>query len=138
MSEIDSRLEGWEVWEGVDPFEDHCGPMYYRKVDGKSSCQILLDDKHMNSSGNVHGGVLMTFADYALYVLSRAPLAGQTSVTVSFNCEFIGPAVKGDMLEATGEILRETGRMLFMRGLISCGDSTVLSYSALLRKVKRR
>lgn len=137
MSELDERLVGWEKWEGVDPFEDHCGPMFFKKIDGKDHSRLLLDTKHMNGQGNVHGGVLMTFADYALFVIARDRLEGIGAVTISFNCDFIGPADVGDMLEATGEVIKETGRMLFVRGLITCGESNLLNFSGVLRKIRR-
>lgn len=137
MSELDTRFVGWEKWEGVDPFEDHCGPMFFKKTDGKYMCRLLLDTKHMNGQGNVHGGALMTFADYALFVLARDELEGIGAVTVSFNCDFVGPASIGDMLEATGEVIHETGRMLFVRGLITLGETNLLNFSGVLRKIRR-
>ena len=129
--------EGWEKWEGIDPFEDHCGPMYFKKIDGNNVSRMVLEEKHMNGQGNVHGGVLMTFADYALFVIARDQLEGIGAVTVSFNCDFIGPGEIGDLLESEGEIVRETGRMLFVRGMITRSDDILLRYSGILRKIRR-
>ena len=137
MSNLDERLVGWETWEGHDPFEDYCGPMYFRNFEGEYKCRLLLGPQHMNGQGNVHGGVLMTFADYALFFIPRKELEGIGAVTVSFNCDFMGPAGVGDMLEATGEVIHETGRLLFVRGLVKRGDDNLLNFSGLLRKVRR-
>jgi uncharacterized protein (TIGR00369 family) len=137
MSDLDDRLVGWEKWEGHDPFEDDCGPMFFNKIDNISHCRMILRPKHMNGQGNVHGGVLMTFADYALFVIARDQLEGIGGVTVSFNCDFIGPAGTGDLLEASGEVIHETGRMLFVRGLVKTGEATLLNFSGVLRKIRR-
>jgi acyl-coenzyme A thioesterase PaaI-like protein len=138
MSELDKRLVGWEKWEGFDAFEDHCGPMFFRKIEGQDCSRLLLTEKHMNGQDNLHGGMLMTFADYVLFVLARDRLDGQRAVTVSFSCDFIATAGEGDMLEGSGEVIRETGRMMFLRGLVTCGDSTLLNFSGVLRKIKPR
>lgn len=138
MSEEAWWHEGWENWIGKDHFEDLCGPMYYKKMDGQYVSRVMLEEKHMNGQGNVHGGVLMTFADYALFVIAREQLMEVGAVTVSFTSEFIGPANIGDLLEAKGEVIHETGRMLFVRGLITTEDRTLLSFSGVMRKVPRK
>ena len=138
MSTTESWNEGWEKWIGVDPFEDHCGPMYYKKIDGHFHSRLMLQEKHMNGQGNVHGGVLMTFADYALFVIARDSLREVGAVTVSFSSEFIGPADIGELLEARGEIIQETGRMLFVQGMIYSGERKLLRFSGVLRKVPRK
>ena len=138
MSVTHEQLIDWEKWEGRDPFEDYCGPMFTKKIDGAHVSRMLLDERHMNGQGNVHGGVLMTFADFALFVIPRDELEGISAVTVSFSSDFIGPANIGDMLEAKGEVIHETGKMLFLRGLVTTGDSTLLTFSGVLRKFYKR
>ncbi|MFP6581358.1 MAG: PaaI family thioesterase [Candidatus Hydrogenedentota bacterium] len=138
MSEEASWHAGWENWIGRDHFEDLCGPMYYKKVGDEYVSRLMLEEKHMNGQGNVHGGVLMTFADYALFVIPREQLMDIGAVTISFTSEFIASADIGDLLEAKGEVIHETGRMLFVRGLVTTGEQSLLSFSGILRKVKRK
>ncbi len=53
---------------GFDPAEDHIGPFFYGpKSSPEFGCYgVQLEAKHCNTMGSVHGGVLMTFADFAL------------------------------------------------------------------------
>jgi uncharacterized protein (TIGR00369 family) len=138
MTETDERLKGFEIWDGADPYEDYCGPLYFGKVDGQTVCRLILEPKHMNAHGSVHGGVLMTFADYSLFILALERLGGINSVTVSMNSEFIGPGVVGDLIEATGEIIHETGKMIFLRGIIRSGDTALLNFSGVLKKIYKK
>src|ERR1700751_5766568 len=55
---------GWSQW-GNDPFEMHAGPFFRRlREDGSIVCAFKAEKKHMNGSGFMHGGCLMTFADF--------------------------------------------------------------------------
>ena len=61
---------GWSLY-GEDPFEDLTGPFYYRRDDnGRLVCAFKAEKKHMNGGGFMHGGCLMTFADYALFIIA--------------------------------------------------------------------
>jgi acyl-coenzyme A thioesterase 13 len=132
------KKDGWAVWEGYDPFEHHVGPMFIKEVDGQFVSRLFVEKKHINGQGNLHGGMLMTFADYALFAIVRDKLMEQGAVTVTCNSEFIAAAQEGQILEAKGELVHETGRMLFVRGQIANESSTLLNFSGVLRKVKRK
>ena len=59
--------EGFSTDPGFDAAEDHTGPFYYKPLtDGRYECVFLAEAKNCNVNGLVHGGVLMTFADFAL------------------------------------------------------------------------
>jgi acyl-coenzyme A thioesterase PaaI-like protein len=78
----------------------------------------------------------MAFADFALFWIARDELRGSVAVTASFNSEFLDAAKEGELIEATGEVLRSTGSLIFVRGLISAGGRPLLSFSALLKKIR--
>ena len=57
------------------------------------------------------------------------------AVTLDLSAQFIGGGRIGEPLEARVELLRETKRMLFMRGLIvQQGQPTIASFTGTLRK----
>ena len=76
----------------------------------------------MNSSGSLHGGVLMTFADIAMSQTSRAATGAESCSTVSLSCDFIGPGKLGDVLEARVRVTRRTRTMVFLSAEIVCGE----------------
>ena len=133
---------GWRTWTGMDAFEDLTGPFYYREENGQVRCAFRAEKKHMNGGGFMHGGCMMTFADFCLFAISQPvrEASGDHSpmVTISLNGEFIGPAGVGDLIEATGEVVRAGGSLMFLRGLIHTGGAPMLTFSGVIKKVKRR
>ena len=133
----DPNWAGWRHWRG-DHFEDHAGPFYFREEEGGSvRCGFRVGAQHINGQGSLHGGAMLTFADYALFVLAQMYAAGGAGVTVSLNGEFVGPAHLGELVEATGEVVRAGGSLIFMRGLISTGGRAVMTFSGVLKRVRR-
>lgn len=132
----DERLEGYSVWHGHDPFEDFVGPLYFKDEGDSSRCAFVVDERHVNGQAGLHGGMLMTFGDYALFLFAQTHLKGIRAVTVSFNAQFTAVAHVGDFVEATGEVVHETGGMLFMRGKITSGERLLLNFSAVLKKLR--
>jgi uncharacterized protein (TIGR00369 family) len=130
--------DGWFIWEGYDAYEIHNGPMFIKKIGDDWISRLYLEDKHMNGQGNLHGGMMATFADYALFAIVRDKMMESGAVTITLNTEMMSTAQQGATLEAKGEIIHETGRMLFLRGLIYCGEQTLMSFSGVLRKVQRK
>src|SRR3546814_2080014 len=76
--------------------------------------------RHLNIVGTLHGGFLMAIVDHALFAgpmaLGIEDAAG--GVTIDASVQFLAPAKDGRTLEAVVDVLRETRRMIFMRGLI--------------------
>lgn len=129
---------GWTIW-GSDPFEHLTGPFYARTgEDGRMVCAFRAEVKHMNGHGSMHGGCLLTFADYALFCIGEDALRDTGSVTASLHGDFIDGAGVGEFIGASGEVVRAGGSMVFIRGLITTGDRTLMSFSGIVKKVRRR
>jgi acyl-coenzyme A thioesterase PaaI-like protein len=43
----------------------------------------------------------------------------------------------GDLVEATGEVVRAGGSLIFLRGLISTGGRPVMTFSGVVKRVRR-
>lgn len=130
---------GWSCYVGGDPFEDHAGPFYWtHDPDGRPRCAFKAERKHMNGGGFLHGGCVMTFADYSIFVIARDQLAGSSSVTATFNGEFVGTAHVGARVECTGEVVKAGRSMVFVRGIIESGGEPIMSFSAVIKKTGRR
>jgi len=130
---------GWRTWSGQDPFEDQSGPFYFREDDnGRVTTGFRAETKHMNGGGFMHGGCMMTFADFSLFAIAWKELADSRAVTVSLNGEFIGPARPGDLITGGGEVIKAGGSLLFIRGLISTGTGPMLNFSGVVKKIRAR
>ena len=135
--ETSGEFAGWRTWSR-DNFETHNGPFYHRMDDdGQIHCAFRIATKHLNGSGNVHGGAFMSFADYCLFAVGTPVLQGP-GVTVSFACEFLDAARDGELIEGGAEITRAGRSMIFLRGMLKSGARPLLSFSGTIKRVKRK
>ncbi len=142
----DINLAAYSVFVPPDPFEDHMGPIYYKltgdaREAGSVHCVLPTHEAHCNYAGGVHGGALLTFADYALCLVAGRAADGGTNtsfaMTVSLAAEFLDGARIGPPLEARGEPLQVTGRLAFARGSITQEGRTIALWSGVCRHVAR-
>lgn len=127
---------GWSTWsEGSDPYESAVGPFYFRLDDGRTVCAFQPQTRHLNGGGAIHGGALMSFADFSLFAIAHNALRGASAVTLTFGCEFISAGDCDAIAEARGEVLRETRSIVFVRGVITQAERPLLSFSGTLKKI---
>ena len=128
--------EGYRTLTGGSPAEDHIGPFYYRKTDTGLAMGFRAGEQHCNAIGGVHGGVLLAFADYAVTMLALSGVK-ENCATVSLGSEFMAAARSGDGVEASGEVVKRTGSMTFVRGQLSVEDAPVLTFQAVLKRLPK-
>ena len=126
---------GFQPYDYEDPYEDYVGPFGFRVVDGKLSFAFQSDSRHRNTGETIHGGMLMSFADYALCLSAIWGQANEKCVTVSCNCEFVAAGRPGELIEATGEVVRRTRSLTFGRGQIFTGDRVLLAFSGIVKRI---
>jgi len=133
----DGPFAGWKTWSlGGDPFEDQIGPFCFRVEDGAVRCAFSPTPNHLNGGGAIHGGALMSFADFSLFALAHETLQGQKAVTLTFNAEFVSAGDLDGWVEARGEVIRTTHTLVFVRGLLMQKGRPLLAFSATLKKIR--
>ena len=135
-TETQGEFTGWQSWPEETFEHKSAGPFYFKKIDGEYVSRFRSATKHMNAGGVMHGGCLMTFADFALFAIAHDVMDGSYGVTVAFNCEFIRGPVVGDLMEAKGEVIRAGGSIVFVRGLITCEGKVCLNFSGTIKKLR--
>lgn len=134
----EGEFAGWMNWPH-DAFETRAGPFYYRTEDnGQIVCAFRAEQKHMNGGGFMHGGCLMTFADFALFSIAEHHLKDNFAVTLQMGCDFLDPARVGQWMEARGEVTRAGGKTIFVRGTITADGAPVFGFTGIIRKVGKR
>lgn len=130
--------EAYRVCDPVDPFETTTGN-FYEPLEPDDDPRVVLrvEEKHCNSSGITHGGLLMTMADLTLCMMARQGLKNDRVITVSLDCQFISAGEIGDFLVARAEVTRQGGSLVFVRGEIRAGERVLLTASAVTKRVKR-
>ena len=139
--EPDPDNPGWLRWRIIDATrfnEAVIGKQLVRAEGPKSARFRILPQVplHTNSAGNVHGAITLALIDIslfgALYVLGG--LDAGRSVTLDLQNQFIGAGDASRPLDSVVELLRETRRLAFMRGLVMQDDDLVASFTATIRK----
>ena len=135
----DGAWAGWSSWAGSEPFEEFIGPLYAKRdADGRMITGCLAEPKLMNGGGGVHGGALLSLADYSLFMLAYDELRGLHSVTVTLTGEFLAAAPQGARLIGRGEVVKAGRSLLFVRGLLEVEGDPVLNFSGVLKIVRPR
>ncbi|MGD9968730.1 MAG: PaaI family thioesterase [Hyphomonadaceae bacterium] len=130
---------GWITWGlGGDPYETAVGPFYFRGGDGPARCAFQPRRDHLNGGGTIHGGALMSFADFALFAIAYKSLESTHAVTLTCHSEFVGAGTLDGLVEAEGEVIRDTRSIIFVRGLVTQASRPLLSFSGTLKKMARR
>ena len=83
--------------------------------EGVAVVELVADERHLNRSGIVHGGVLTSMLDSALSLAGlycELPGRVRRGMTLSLTTTFVGPAGPG-LLRATGRV-RGGGRKIYM------------------------
>lgn len=141
-NEPDPCNDGWWTWDLPDEgrYNASIGKMIVRpEGPGRARCRIWPQRAQSNLADVVHGGAIMTFIDVAMFAGgSMAGLDDVTfGVTLDAQVQFIAPARLGVPLDASVELLKETRRLAFLRGLVEQEGATVAAFSGALRKPGR-
>ncbi len=136
---------GWLDWDLEDDTRFNAvglGRMILR-CEGERSARVRLLDverRHSNLHGNVHGGVTLAFIDVAMFATTFSVLGSEIygAVTLDLHNQFIGAGQIGKPLDVVCEVMRETGRMVFLRGTVEQDDNLVSSFLGTLRKPSAR
>lgn len=143
-SSPDPDNPGWLNWRMTDATRYNgtvLGKMIIRS-EGANNARLRMfpEHRHSNLRDSVHGGVTLGFIDVAMFGTSRilGLIEAGTAVTLDLSVQFIGAGVIGAPLEAEVELLEETGRLLFMRGIVSQGESRVAAFSGTIRKPTKK
>ena len=134
----EGEFAGWRYWQG-DPYETRSGPFFYRREeDGSYVSAFRAEARHMNGGGTLHGGCLMTFADFALFAIATDALNGDHAVTLNLSGDFLGAVQPGALVEARGEVTRGGGKTIFVRGLVTGDGQPALSFTGIIRRLSKR
>ncbi|MCP3729403.1 PaaI family thioesterase [Sphingomonas sp. MG17] len=135
----DPDLPGWKRWDNGDEtrFSALLGPVWGRLIDDRRALvRMVPERRHSNLRDSTHGGALLAFMDVALFAAAHSlgVMEGGGAATLDLSAQFIGTSRIGDPIVAEVELLRETGRLLFMRGLVKQDENILASFTGTMRK----
>jgi uncharacterized protein (TIGR00369 family) len=136
----DPENPGWFHWQMIDATRYNgtvLGKLIVRKEsEGIARLRMFPEHRHSNLGGAVHGGTTLGFIDVALFGASRmfGLIEAGTAVTLDLSVQFIGAGRINEPLDAEVELLKETRRLLFLRGLVVQGVDRIAAFSGTIRK----
>ena len=139
---------GWDSWDLADPTRFNAqtmGRLLVREEaqpGGKPVVRLRMapEVRHSNLLDAVHGGVTLALIDISLFAAIRVLLDGDAagSVTLDLSTQFTGAGRIGQPLDAVCEVLRETRRLVFLRGTFEQDGHLVAAYNGTVRKPSGR
>ena len=118
-----------------EPYENFVGPFYFKIKDEKTIAAFDFKDHHTNSINSLHGGMIMSFADYALFIIGHKYTSKSNYVTISCSTEFLMASYDKGIIYSDGEITKATKSLLFLKGRIFNNEGVIASFSGILKKI---
>jgi uncharacterized protein (TIGR00369 family) len=106
--------DGFAPYPNQGPFLEHIGPIQLHQEGDELVLAIKAEERHTNHRGTVQGGLLSTFADFALgRAIEQDADDGKDRATVSLTVDFIKPAKPGDWIESRTRVDRVGSTLSF-------------------------
>jgi uncharacterized protein (TIGR00369 family) len=106
--------DGFVPFENQGPFLELIGPVHVRDGAGELVLGIRAEERHANHRGTVQGGLLSTFADFALGRAIEADADDDRDrATVSLTVDYLKAAKPGDWIESRTRVDRVGGTLAF-------------------------
>jgi acyl-coenzyme A thioesterase PaaI-like protein len=143
--EPDPEHPGWWTWDvgehppGAERYNTTLGKLLVRPDgEGRARCRMFPKVPQSNLGDVTHGGAILTFIDMAMFAGGHA--AGcdlGPAVTQDLACQFLSAAKLDVPLDCAVEVLRESKRLVSLRGLCEQEGAIVASWTGTLRKLSR-
>ena len=140
----DPENPGWRHWNLKDQTLFN-GAVMGRMItrvdqDGRARLRMFPERRHENLQGIVHGAVTLALIDISLFTTMHTIGSGNAgpSVTLELSTQFVGAGQPDRPLDAVTEIVRETGSLVFVRGMVVQDTHVVASFSGIVKKMRGR
>ena len=126
----------FELMKDLSPFNALVGPLYRREDAKGVSIGLRVAEKHTNSRGICHGGLLATLADLALgyALLGHGDKLSGSFFTVQLSIDYASPAKAGDWIASEVEIQQAGARLAFANCYLVAGGRRIARASAIFAR----
>jgi len=137
MSEATAIPQGFrELRRANSPFLVSLGPIYAKGEGNEMVIALRIEEKHLNTRGVAHGGMLVTLADSAMGIVlatARTP-TDHPMVTVNLSADFADAARAGDWAEARVDVQKLGKRLAFASCQVWVGKKRILRASGIFAR----
>ncbi len=114
--------------------------IFRKTAPGKVEVILETGKNSANLQDGIHGGFLAARIEQMLYLplyVNRSVQLGRV-VIVDFELKYLSGGKLGSPLTVDIELIHETGRLGFTRGLVKQGENSLVAFSATIRKFESR
>ena len=129
--------EGFAPSRGRGPFSTRNGPFYDRRTEAGVERGLFVLDRHCNSFGLMHGGMIATFLD-GLLAAQAHHASGQVGVTVQLSIDYLRMAREGEWLQGDAHATRKAGELVFVEGRVFTPAGDVARAHAIFKLMSRK
>ena len=134
---------GWNRWDLKDETLFNgavMGRLITRREGDRARLRMFPERKHENLQGIIHGAVSLALIDISLFTTMHVVGSRNAgpSVTLELSTQFVGAGDPKRPLDALTEIVKETGKLVFVRGDVVQEDDRVAAFSGIIRKFPPR
>ena len=135
----DAKLLQAQDWRCRDlaGFIGIAGPLWTRRDDSGWRYGLLVEERHLNPAGVVHGGALCTLLDHVISTVAWEACDRTPCVTLQLDSQFLAAVKAGQFIEASATVEHRTKGMVFMRGRVAADGVAVMVGQAILKLVQR-
>jgi acyl-coenzyme A thioesterase 13 len=113
------------------PMLDALGSFYSKGLGVNLEIGLLVTERHANSRGTVHGGVLATLADVGMgYLMALGSEPPRRLTTASLNIDYTGTAKIGDWIDVQMDPPRIGRQLAFANARLMVADKQIARASA--------
>jgi uncharacterized protein (TIGR00369 family) len=105
---------GFTPFPNQGPYLEYVGPIHVKQGADELTLGLRAEERHANHRGTVQGGLLSTFADFALgRAIDQDADDDKPRATVSLTVDFLKPARPGDWIESSTRVDRVGSTLAF-------------------------
>ena len=110
--------------DALQGYGEHVGPLW---SDGEGALALLVEPRHTNITGRIHGGMAMGLVSIALTQAAQAAKPGEALDLLTQQSELIDSAQPGTWLVAETQVLRSTRTMVFVNARLFDGERVLMN-----------
>ena len=127
---------GFERHDRPSPVTDAWEPLFSRKTDSAVVIGLRIAERHCNSRGFAHGGLITALADNAMGLSCKRVLKGPGGlVTVNLSIDFLRSANVGQWLEIDTTFIKPGRALCFAQAFITADGEPCARANAVFRVV---
>jgi len=144
MSPLPGVPEGFQLDQRIQPhtFGGLVGPFYSRRQGDEFSLGLRIEERHCNSRGTCHGGLLATLADialgYASAIASQSDGKKRNFVTVDLSLQYLASTQVGDWVQSEVRVLNPGSNTVSAEGFLLANGIQVVRIGANFRMPRAR